>query len=694
MSCTQKYQIKGLTCAHCANAIETKLNAIDDIDKAHINFAQGLLVLQTQDAISQSLIKKIQNTIFSQEPRASIEPLEQTKSKTQNMPWKKHILTPRFLGFVLGVLLFIGAFFVPQNFNLILFLLAYALIGGEILVIALKNLIKGKVFDENFLMSIATIGAFSIGEYPEGVAVMLFYRIGEFFQDLAVDRSRSSISALMDIRPESATLITPQGYKSVLPQDVKIGDHILVKPGEKIPLDGIVLDGRSSLDTTALTGESVPQEVTKGSSVLSGSINLTGVLSIKTTTLFSQSTVAKIFDLVQNASSKKAKTEQFITSFAKVYTPSVVGIAAMLAILPPLLFESASFDDWLGRALVFLVVSCPCALVISIPLSFFGGIGGASKRGILVKGANFLETLRGVKTVVFDKTGTLSEGVFRLQSIHPQENFNKDELLEIAAKAERHSNHPIARSIVQAYQKEFEEDNGNYEELAGFGVKAEFDGMQVLVGNHSLMQKEKIAIEPIKANQSVAYVAIDGKFAGALCVADMVKKEGSKTIQELKKLGIKRIVMLTGDTLEAAEDLAKSLGITEVYAKLLPHQKVEKLEMILKDGKSVFVGDGINDAPVLARADVGIAMGGVGSDAAIEAADIVIMDDNLDKIPSAISIARKTHRIVWQNIIFALGVKGVILVLGAFGIAGMWEAVFGDVGVALLAILNASRVLR
>jgi len=434
--------------------------------------------------------------------------------------------------------------------------------------------------------------------------------------------------------------------------------------------------------------------VGKGDTVLSGSINQTGVLTLQTTTLFADSTVAKILDLVQNAGAKKAKTEQFITSFAKVYTPAVVGAAALLATLPPLLLEGATFSDWFGRALVFLVVSCPCALVVSIPLSFFGGIGGASKRGILVKGGNFLEALKNVETIVFDKTGTLTEGVFRLQSLHPANGFDEASLLNAAAQTERHSTHPIARSIVHAFGADLGQEKGEVEELAGFGVKARFEDKEVLVGNYALLEKEGITASPLKTDQSVVYVAVNGVYAGALCIADTLKHESIEAIQALKELGIARLVMLTGDREEVARIQAQKLGITEVYAGLLPHQKVEKLESLLGQGKVAFVGDGINDAPVLARADVGIAMGGVGSDAAIEASDVVIMDDNLGKIPTAITIARKTHRIVWQNIVFALGVKGVILALGAFGIAGMWEAVFGDVGVALIAILNASRVLR
>lgn len=692
MSHTHQYRIEGLSCAHCAAKIETKVAKLSGVEHARIDFTQGIFTLQTPDPLTPVFFGKVKHLIHAQEPHVFLTPLDTPKTKPQATPWKEHVATPRFFLYMVGVFLFSGAFFAPAPLDFWLFLAAYGLIGGEIVAKAVRNLTQGHVFDENFLMSIATLGAFAIGEYPEGVAVMLFYRIGEFFQDLAVGRSRRSISALMDIRPDTATLLLDGATKSVSPQEVPVGALILVRAGERVPLDGVILEGTSTLDTAALTGESLPRDVGKGDTVPSGSINQTGVLTLQTTTTFAHSTVAKILDLVQNAGAKKAKTEQFITSFAKIYTPVVVGAAALLALLPPLLIEGATFSEWVGRALVFLVVSCPCALVVSIPLSFFGGIGGASKRGILVKGGNFLEALQQVDTLVFDKTGTLTEGVFRLQSLHPANGFDEASLLRLAAQAERHSTHPIARSIVQAFGIDLGQEKGEVEELAGFGVKARFEGKEVLVGNYALLEKEGIAASPQESEQSVVYVAVNGVYAGALCIADTLKNESIQAIQALKELGIKRLVMLTGDREEVAQAQAKKLGITEVYAQLLPHQKVEKLESL--SGKVAFVGDGINDAPVLARADVGIAMGGVGSDAAIEASDVVIMDDNLGKIPTAIALARKTHRIVWQNIVFALGVKGVILVLGAFGIAGMWEAVFGDVGVALIAILNASRVLR
>jgi Zn2+/Cd2+-exporting ATPase len=604
-----------------------------------------------------------------------------------------------FFTFCIGAVLFVSAIVMDESNPLMFwtYLISFFLVGGEILYMAVTNLFKGHVFDENFLMGLATVGAFSIGEYPEGVAVMLFFRIGEFFQDLAVDRSRKSITKLMDIRPDFANLQSETGEHKVNPSDVTLGSRIIVRPGEKIPLDGIILEGRSTLDTSALTGESLPKEVAVGHDVLSGTINKTGVIVIETTKLFSESTVSKILDLVQNAGAKKAKTEQFITTFAKYYTPIVVISAALLAFVPPLLMQDALLSDWFRRSLVFLVVSCPCALVVSIPLSFFGGIGGASKNGILVKGGNFLEALNGVDTVVFDKTGTLTKGIFSVTSITALHGYSEVDVLRLAALAEIHSSHPIALSIKRAYIEPLEAVVSDYEELAGYGVKAKIEGKTVLAGNDKLLLERTIAHKRLDTPDTVVYVVVDGVLAGYLIIADTPKIDSKQAILALHALGIKDIVMLTGDTKATAEKVAKELGITQVEAELLPHQKVEKLEEIMArksgKGKTVFVGDGINDAPVLARADIGIAMGGVGSDAAIEAADIVIMTDEISKVATALKIAHKTHAIVWQNIIFALGVKGIILIMGAMGIATMWEAVFGDVGVALIAVLNATRVL-
>jgi len=605
----------------------------------------------------------------------------------------------QFISFCIGAVLFISAIVMDESNPLMFwtYLISFFLVGGEILYMAVTNLFKGHVFDENFLMGLATVGAFSIGEYPEGVAVMLFFRVGEFFQDLAVDRSRKSITKLMDIRPDFANVQSETGEQKLNPSDVALGSRIIVRPGEKIPLDGIILEGRSTLDTSALTGESLPKEVAVGHDVLSGTINKTGVIVIETTKLFSESTVSKILDLVQNAGAKKAKTEQFITTFAKYYTPLVVISAALLAFVPPLLMQDALLSDWFQRSLVFLVVSCPCALVVSIPLSFFGGIGGASKNGILVKGGNFLEALNGVDTVVFDKTGTLTKGFFSVTSVKALNAYGEVDVLRLAALAEMHSSHPIAISIKRAYIEPLEAIVSDYEELAGYGVKATIDGKAVLAGNHKLLLEHAIAHDIIDTPDTVVYVVVEGLLVGYLIIADTPKEDSKQAILALKALGIKDIVMLTGDNKASADKVAHELGITHVEAELLPHQKVEKLEEIMArktgKGKTVFVGDGINDAPVLARSDIGIAMGGVGSDAAIEAADVVIMTDEISKVATALKIAHKTHAIVWQNIIFALGVKGVILIMGAMGIATMWEAVFGDVGVALIAVLNATRVL-
>ena len=606
----------------------------------------------------------------------------------------------QFITFCIGTVLFISAVLMDKSNPLMFwtYLISFFLVGGEILYMAVTNLFKGHVFDENFLMGLATVGAFSIGQYPEGVAVMLFFRVGEFFQDLALDRSRKSITKLMDIRPDFANVQSENGEQKVAPSDVMLGSRIIVRPGEKIPLDGIIIEGRSTLDTSALTGESLPKEVALGNEVLSGTINKTGVLIVETTKLFAESTVSKILDLVQNASAKKAKTEQFITTFAKYYTPLVVISAALLAFLPPLLMQDALLSEWFRRSLVFLVVSCPCALVVSIPLSFFGGIGGASKNGILVKGGNFLEALNGVDTVVFDKTGTLTKGIFSVTSITALQGHSEADVLRLAALCEMHSNHPIALSIKRAYTEPLDAIINDYEELAGYGVKATIDGKTVLAGNDKLLKEQNIAHEAINTPDTVVYIVIDGEQAGYLTIADEPKADSKQAILALKAIGIKDIVMLTGDNKAAADKVAQELGITHVEAELLPHQKVEKLEEIMArkigKGKTVFVGDGINDAPVLARSDIGIAMGGVGSDAAIEAADIVIMTDEISKVATALKIAHKTHAIVWQNIIFALGVKGIILIMGAMGIATMWEAVFGDVGVALIAVLNATRVLK
>ena len=547
-------------------------------------------------------------------------------------------------------------------------------------------------------MSVSTIGAFAIGEYPEAVAVMLFYQVGEFFQSLAVKRSRKSISDLMDICPDSATVKRNGVLQVVSPESVAVGEIIVVKPGEKIPLDGIVVDGESMLDTKALTGESVPRSIRKGDEALSGCINQSGLLTLKVTKSFGESTVSKITDLVENASARKAPTENFITTFARYYTPVVVGMAAVLAIIPPLVL-GGGWSEWLRRGFVFLIVSCPCALVISIPLTFFGGIGAASKRGVLVKGSNYLEALNKVSVVVFDKTGTLTKGVFEVANIIPAAGYQKEQILEYAAQAESYSNHPIAKSILATYGKPIDQKQfSGFEEISGHGISVMVQGKKVLAGNSKLMESEKIAYAACDAAGTKFYVAADGSYVGCILIADEVKPDSKCAIAELKKIGVEKTVMLTGDDERIGKSVADELGLDAYYAQLLPDQKVEKLEMLDKQkrqgSKLAFVGDGINDAPVLARADVGIAMGGLGSDAAIEAADVVLMTDEPSKLVEAIDVAKATKRIVMQNIVIALGIKSVFLVLGALGMAGMWEAVFGDVGVTIIAVLNAMRILK
>ena len=584
----------------------------------------------------------------------------------------------------------------PQPLELVFFAVTYLLAGGEIVWQALKNIAKGKVFDENFLMSVASIGAFAIGEYAEGVAVMLFYRFGEFFQDMAVDRSRGSISALMDIRPGFANLKTEDGAKKVSPEEVGVGEQILVRPGEKIPLDGRVVEGRSSLDTSALTGESLPRNVEPGAEVLSGSVNQNGLLTIEVTKEFGESAVSKILDLVQNAGSRKAPTERFITKFAHYYTPAVVFAAIALAVIPPLAVEGASFSDWFGRALTFLVVSCPCALVLSVPLAFFGGIGGASKKGILIKGGGFLEAFNNVDTVAFDKTGTLTKGNFKVTAIFPESGWTREQLLDYAAHAEMHSSHPIAVSIREALGHAPDETRvTDYEEIPGEGVRAKVDGKEVLAGSAKLIGSQCEARNFSKGTETAVFLSVGGSYAGFVTISDEVKPDSVRAVQGLKAAGVRRTVMLTGDKRGTAEKVAQKLSLDSVYAELLPQQKVECVEKLEQEvsagGKVVFVGDGVNDAPVLARADVGVAMGGLGSDAAIEAADVVLMTDEPSRLETAIRIARRTRTIVRQNIAFALGVKIAILLLAAFGLANMWEAVFGDVGVTLLAVLNSVR---
>lgn len=596
--------------------------------------------------------------------------------------------------------LFAGAFFVPVEglWKLGLYLVPYFIIGWDVLWKAVRNIFHGQIFDENFLMAIATVGAFCVGEYPEGVAVMLFYQVGELFQSYSVGRSRQSISELMDIRPDYANLENSDGtFQQVDPDDVNIGDIIVIKAGEKIPLDGVVVEGVSSLNTSALTGESAPRGVKPGTEVISGCININGTLRVKVTKEFGESTVAKILDLVENSSSKKAKSENFITKFARYYTPVVVIGALLLAVIPPLIL-GGGWNDWIGRALIFLVISCPCALVISIPLSFFGGIGGASKKGILVKGGNYLEALSNTEIVVFDKTGTLTQGVFQVSAVHPG-GVEEKRLLELAAMAESFSDHPISKSIREAYGKQIDTSRvSGAEEITGRGVKATIDGQAVWAGNGKLMEMAGADWHECHLHGTVVHVSLGSEYMGHIVISDQVKEDAAQAIQDLKRLGIKKTVMLTGDKSQVAEEVARQLEVDQVYAELLPADKVQRVESLLTEksskGKLAFVGDGINDAPVLSRADIGIAMGGLGSDAAIEAADIVLMDDHPSKIATAIQISKKTLRLVKENIVFALTIKVLFLVLGALGLANMWAAVFADVGVSVLAILNASRALK
>lgn len=623
---------------------------------------------------------------------------------------KKHLAR-----IIVGLVVFIVVYFLPIDswfeqpnalyIEFALFLIPYLIVGYDVIRKAIRNIGHGQVFDENFLMCVATIGAFALVFFPEsephmaeGAAVMLFYQVGEFFQDYAVGKSRKSISEMMDIAPDYANIMQNGELTKVDPYDVQIGSEIVVKVGERIPLDGIVVSGNSQLDTTALTGESVPRQVKTGSEVISGCVNMTGVLTIKTTKPFEESTVSRILELVENASDKKARTENFITRFARYYTPIVVCIAALLAIVPPL-FLGQSWSDWVMRGLVFLVVSCPCALVISVPLSFFGGIGGASRAGILVKGSNYLETLANAETVVFDKTGTLTNGTFEVVAVHPSEGIESNKLLYLAAHAEAFSDHPIALSLKKAYDHDIDQSAIiDAHEQSGHGVSASVDGKHVLVGNDALMSENGVMSEPCELVGTILHVSADDTYLGHIIIADVIKEDAAKTIADLHKAGVKKTIMLTGDRKEVAENVAKMLRIDEFHAQLLPQDKVEAVEKLLdstsEKGKLVFVGDGINDAPVLMRADIGVAMGAMGSDAAIEAADVVLMDDKPSNIAVAIKIARHTMRIVWENVIFALAVKFGVLILAALGIANMWLAVFADVGVAIIAILNAMRAMR
>ena len=706
--------IEGLDCPNCAAKVERKINTLEGIKEATVDFLGKKIVVLADEISENELVELIQTEVDKIEDGVKVfvpkvQAGESSSEEEDTGKIKKKLL--------IGGILFVLGIFVPKTLfipKLAVFLVSYLVIGGDVLLSAFKNILNGQVFDENFLMAIATIGAFAIGEYPEGVAVMLFYQLGELLQGIAVNNSRKSIVSLMDIRPDYANIKVGEGIKKVSPEEIKVGEIIVVKPGEKVPLDGKIVKGASTFDTSALTGESLPREAKAGDDVLSGFINKNGLIEIQVAKVFSESTVSKILYLMENAGSKKSKTENFITKFAKYYTPAVVITALIVAIFPPLLIQGATFSDWIYRALIFLVVSCPCALVISIPLGFFGGIGGASRHGILIKGTNYLEVLNDLESVVMDKTGTLTKGIFKVTEVNVENNIkindfenNKTELtkpllLKYAAHIEKFSNHPIAQSIVAEYENSVSKVDENvvkdFEEISGFGIKVNINNHQFLAGNSKLMNLENITFDKKENLGTAIYLAADGKYIGNILISDEVKEDSARAIKGMKENGVKEIVMLTGDNEAIGKNIAEKLGIDKVFTELLPNEKVEKLEEIYKTksekGKIAFVGDGINDAPVLARADLGIAMGGAGSDAAIEAADVVIMNDEPSKIVTAIKIAKKTKEIVWQNITVAFAIKIVVMALGLFGDATMWEAVFADVGVALLAVLNATRVLR
>jgi Cd2+/Zn2+-exporting ATPase len=693
------YVLLGLNCANCAAKIEAAVRDLPGVANASLDLVSRKLKVEVHSGVRlHRLEAEIIRIVNKHEPDVVVSQLEQKKASSFLNVEKqgKKLELVRLIG---GALLYLAAilFTFSHGAELALFGISYILIGGEVLLQAASNIIRGQVFDENFLMTIATIGAFAIHQYPEAVAVMLFYQIGEFFQDLAVNRSRRSIQALLDIRPDYANLKKGEEIVSVSPEEVAIGDVVIIRPGERVPLDGRIISGKSMVDTSALTGESMPRGVKAGDDILSGFINTSGVLVVEVSKEYSESTVAKILDLVENASSKKAPTENFITKFARYYTPAVVLVAIALAVVPPLVFPGALFSLWLYRALVFLVISCPCALVVSIPLGFFGGIGAASRSGVLVKGSNYLEAFNNIDAVVFDKTGTLTKGVFMVTAIVPTERFTEDELLAAAACAEAYSTHPIARSILDAFGREVAKDCIDvYEEISGYGVKVVAEGKTILAGNRKLMAKEGITVHGQEKAGTAVHVVIDGQYAGYLLICDQIKEDSIDTIRGLKEMGVRKLVMLTGDNKVVAAEVAGKLELDEFYAELLPHDKVSKMEEVYalkKKGNLIFVGDGINDAPVLARADVGVAMGGLGSDAAIEAADVVLMTDEPSRLLTAIRIAHRTRSIVWQNIVVTLTVKAIVLALGAGGIATLWEAVFADVGVALIAILNSMRIL-
>lgn len=718
-----KLSLEGLDCANCANKIEQKVNRLEEVEEANVNFSMGRMnVTMKEELKKEDVIGKITKIVKELEPDVNVKELKPDVLVSEDE--EKHVHChdgacschgdhsheteekSGILGFIkenilliIGIVLYVAAMILKDSMSqvAILFILSYVLVGEKVVLTALKNIRRGQIFDENFLMSVATLGAIAIGEYPEAVAVMVFYEIGELFQGYAVNTSRKSITTLMNVKAEYANLITEEGEVKVKPESVKIDDILVVKPGERIPLDGIIIEGTGSIDTSALTGESMPREVAENDEILSGSINLSSVIKMKVTKNFGESTISRILEMVENAGSRKAETEKFITKFCRYYTPAVVFSAIALAVIPLFIFKDANFSTWLYRALSFLVVSCPCALVVSVPLGLFAGIGAASKKGILVKGGNYLEAMKDIDIVVFDKTGTLTKGNFKVTEINA-EGISEEELLKVSAIGESFSNHPIAQSIVKEYGREINKDEiKNYEELSGHGIKAVIDGKETLIGNYKLMKKYEINCSEVNTAGTTVYIAINGRYSGNIVIEDEIKEDSKHAIKKLKEIGVKKTVMLTGDNKKAAEKVASQLGLDEVYSELLPIDKVTNVEKLLskdKNRKLAFVGDGINDAPVLARADIGVAMGGIGSDAAIEAADVVLMKDSPISLADGIMVARKTNKILWQNIIFSLGVKIAVLILISFGMASMWSAVFADVGVTLIAVLNSMRALK
>lgn len=705
---TKKFILEGLDCAVCAGKIETEVQRDTGLTDVGINFSTRSIYLPPEYASTvQGIIDRIEPGVKLSDATEDGKSHEQSEGH-DHASGEGGVGKRRIAEIVAATVLLIAGIVFREPLHQTpwsiaeygVLLTAYWLVGRVVVGAAIRNLRRGDFFDENFLMTIATVGAILIHELPEAVGVMLFFSVGEAFQDHAVNRSRRSIKALMDIRPDFANVRRNGETLRVSPDDVKIDEVIVVRPGEKIPLDGEVIEGSSFVDTSALTGESVPRKVEPSGTVLAGTVNTQGLLAIRVTKLFGESSVSKILELVENAGARKAPTEKFITKVSRYYTPAVILVALGVAILPPLFLEGAQFSEWIYRALVLLVISCPCALVLSIPLGYFGGIGGASRQGILVKGANFLDALTQLATVVMDKTGTLTKGVFKVQQVTVFNGFSEEEVLDYAAHAESFSNHPIATSILEAYKSEIDESRiESYEEIAGHGIKAKIDRKLVVAGNDRILHRESIPHEDCDAEGTVVNVAVDGVLAGRIIIADEIKPDAADAVRSLKSLGVTRTVMLTGDADNVAQRVAKELRIDEVHAELLPEEKVSILEKLAHErktgaGKIAFVGDGINDAPVLTRADVGIAMGGLGSDAAIEAADVVVMDDMPSKVGKAIAIAKRTRQIVWQNIVFALGVKVVVIFLGTLGMASMWEAVFADVGVSLIAVLNATRALR